>query len=76
MSMYLHYHDYLLDGRWVVTRDMDEDDKEAVLRNKGDGFDDEECPENEGWKWELRSNRTPAGWLPVTGVKLEQYKTV
>ena len=56
--VYLHYHDYILDGRWVVTENIDSDDKSAVLRNKGDGWDDEECPEKETYQWELRSKRS------------------
>ena len=56
--VYLHYHDYIIDGRWVVTENIDSDDKTAVVRNKGDGWDDEECPEKETFKWELRSKKT------------------
>ena len=56
--VYLHYHDYILDGRWVVTENIDSDDKSAVVRNKGDGWDDEECPEKETYQWELRSKRS------------------
>merc|ERR1712013_428139 len=58
-SMYLHYHDYLLDGRWVLTPGLDDDDRTALVRNLGDGFDDEECPERESWKWDMRSTRAP-----------------
>ena len=29
------------------------------MRNLGDGFDDEECPERESWTWEMRSTRAP-----------------
>ena len=57
LRVYLHYHDYILDGRWVVTENIDSDDKSAVVRNKGDGWDDEECPEKETYQWELRSRR-------------------
>ena len=57
IRVYLHYHDYILDGRWVVTENIDSDDKSAVVRNKGDGWDDEECPEKETYQWELRSRR-------------------
>ena len=76
--MYLHYHDYLLDGRWVLTPGLDDDDRTALVnifkrreramlhlnlhhqvRNLGDGFDDEECPERESWRWEMRSTRAP-----------------
>ena len=60
IRVYLHYHDYILDGRWVVTENIDSDDKSAVVRNKGDGWDDEECPEKETYHWELRSRR--GGW--------------
>jgi len=28
-----------------------------VVRNRGDGFDDEECPEKETFGWELRSKK-------------------
>ena len=57
--VHLHYHDYLLDGRWVVTADLDSDDTAAVVRNLGDGWDDEECPEKETYVWQLRSRRAP-----------------
>ena len=57
--VYLHYHDYLLDGRWVVTEDINSDDKSAVVRNLGDGWDDEECPEKESYVWQLRSKKAP-----------------
>ena len=57
IRVYLHYHDYILDGRWVVTENIDSDDKSAVVRNKGEGWDDEECPEKETYQWELRSRR-------------------
>ena len=30
-SMYLHYHDYLLDGRWVLTPGLDDDDRTALV---------------------------------------------
>ena len=29
--MYLHYHDYLLDGRWVLTPGLDDDDRTALV---------------------------------------------
>ena len=58
VRVYLHYHDYIIDGRWVVTENIDSDDKSAVVRNKGDGWDDEECPEKETYNWELRSKKT------------------
>ena len=58
VRVYLHYHDYIIDGRWVVTENVDSDDKSAVVRNKGDGWDDEECPEKETYNWELRSKKT------------------
>ena len=57
--MYLHYHDYIIDGRWVVTENIDSNDETAVVRNRGDGFDDEECPEKETFGWELRSKKAP-----------------
>ena len=63
LRVYLHYHDYILDGRWVVTENIDSDDKSAVLRNKGDGWDDEECPEKETFQWELRSKRSGTDFL-------------
>ena len=59
IRVYLHYHDYLLDGRWVVTEDINSDDKTAVVRNLGDGWDDEECPEKESYVWQLRSKKSP-----------------
>ena len=31
LSMYLHYHDYLLDGRWVLTPGLDDDDRTALV---------------------------------------------
>ena len=58
-SLFLHYHDYILDGRWVVTENVDSNDENAVVRNRGDGFDDEECPEKETFGWELRSKKAP-----------------
>jgi len=72
-SMYLHYHDYLLDGRWVLTPGLDDDDRTALVRNLGDGFDDEECPERESWRWEMRSTRAP-GHLQID-LKLAILKT-
>ena len=33
------------------------------MRNLGDGFDDEECPERESWRWEMRSTRAPGDFL-------------
>jgi len=72
-QVYLHYHDYILDGRWVVTENIDSDDKSAVVRNKGDGWDDEECPEKETYHWELRSRRGDARWVKDSQVKLEKY---
>jgi len=72
--VHLHYHDYLLDGRWVVTADLDSDDTAAVVRNLGDGWDDEECPEKETYVWQLRSRRAPdAGWIGDSQLRLEQY---
>ena len=58
--LFLHYHDYILDGRWVLTEDMDSNDKTSVVRNRGDGLDDEECPEKETFGWELRSSKAPS----------------
>jgi len=72
-QVYLHYHDYIIDGRWVVTENIDSDDKTAVVRNKGDGWDDEECPEKETYNWELRSKKTDAGWIKDSQLKLEQF---
>ena len=57
--LFLHYHDYIIDGRWVLTQDIDSNDETAVVRNRGDGLDDEECPEKETFGWELRSKRAP-----------------
>jgi len=73
-QVYLHYHDYLLDGRWVVTEDINSDDKTAVVRNLGDGWDDEECPEKESYVWQLRSKKSPdAGWIGDSQLRLEQF---
>jgi len=73
-SVFLHYHDYFLDGRWVVTAGLDDDDTTAVLRNLGDGFDDEECPERESYSWQLRFSRAPdAGWRADREVRLEHF---
>lgn len=73
-QVYLHYHDYILDGRWVVTEDLDSDDKSAVVRNLGDGWDDEECPEKESYVWQLRSRKNPdAGWIGDSQLRLEQF---
>merc|ERR1719481_486301 len=73
-SMYLHYHDYLLNGRWVLTASMDSNDRTAVVRNKGDGFDDEECPERETTGWEMRSKRAPEpGWWEDKEVRLLNF---
>ena len=88
--MYLHYHDYLLDGRWVLTPGLDDDDRTALVRlrllyvsshffinvhlqvrNLGDGFDDEECPERESWGWEMRSTRAPGVGIFITGTRSE-----
>ena len=57
--VYLHYHDYILDGRWVVNENINSDDKTAFVRNLGDGWDDEECPEKETYSWQLRSRKAP-----------------
>ena len=43
----------------MVTADLDSDDTAAVVRNLGDGWDDEECPEKESYVWQLRSRRAP-----------------
>jgi len=73
-SMYLHYHDYLLDGRWVLTPGLDDDDRTALVRNLGDGFDDEECPERESWRWEMRSTRAPGtGWREDGEITLKHF---
>jgi len=73
-QVYLHYHDYILDGRWVVTENIDSDDKSAVVRNLGDGWDDEECPEKESYVWQLRSKKAPdAGWIGDSQLRIEQY---
>ena len=63
--VYLHYHDYILDGRWVVTENIDSDDKSAVVRNLGDGLDDEECPEKESYVWQLRSKKAPGEFKTI-----------
>jgi len=73
-SVFLHYHDYLIDGRWTVTQDVDSDDFASVIRNKGDGFDDEECPEKETTRWEYRSKKAPdAGWHSGDDLKLVPF---
>jgi len=44
------------------------------VRNLGDGFDDEECPERESWRWEMRSTRAPGtGWREDGEVLLKHY---
>ena len=43
----------------MVTQDINSDDKTAVVRNLGDGWDDEECPEKETYVWQLRSKKAP-----------------
>ncbi|XP_023330155.1 uncharacterized protein LOC111702633 isoform X2 [Eurytemora carolleeae] len=73
-SLYLHYHDYIIDGRWVLTEGLDDDDTNALLRNKGDGLDDEECPEKETYTWETRSQKAP-GWFSDKDIKLEPFQT-
>merc|ERR1711915_755749 len=73
-TLFLHYHDYILDGRWVLTEDMDSNDKTSVVRNRGDGLDDEECPEKETFEWELRSSKAPrVGWFKDPELVLEKY---
>merc|ERR1719323_2206206 len=58
----------------VVTENIDSDDKSAVVRNLGDGWDDEECPEKESYVWQLRSKKAPdAGWIGDSQLRLEQY---
>ena len=60
-----------------------------MVRNRGDGFDDEECPEKETFGWELRSKKAPgkilecleydtiyltdAGWFKDFQLKLEKF---
>ena len=60
-----------------------------MVRNRGDGFDDEECPEKETFGWELRSKKAPgkileyleydtiyltdAGWFKDSQLKLEKF---
>ena len=44
----------------MLTEDIDSNDKTAVVRNRGDGLDDEECPEKETFGWELRSSKAPS----------------
>jgi len=71
-SLFLHYHDSLFDGRWVVNYDMDKDDDTAHVRNRGDGLDDEECPEKETYDWEFRKLRG-GHWSKDSDVKLEKF---
>ena len=73
--VYLHYHDYILDGRWVVTADLDSDDTAAVVRNLGDGWDDEECPEKESYVWQLRSRRAPGAGNTVLVAMFDEAST-
>merc|ERR1712013_860630 len=72
VGLYLHYHDHLLDGRWVVTTTIDSHGADGLVRNLGDGLDDEECPEKETWGWQFRSRKTP-GWLTDMEVQLKWY---
>jgi len=73
-SLFLHYHDYIIDGRWVLTESIDSNDKTAVVRNRGDGLDDEECPEKETFEWELRSTKAPrVGWFKDSQLVLEKF---
>merc|ERR1712013_750562 len=45
-----------------------------VFRNRGDGLDDEECPEKETFGWELRSSKAPKmGWFKDTELVLEKF---
>jgi len=58
----------------VLTQNIDSDDKTAVVRNLGDGWDDEECPEKETYVWQLRSKKNPdAGWIGDSQLRLEQF---
>jgi len=75
-TLFLHYHDYIIDGRWVVTENVNSNDDTAVVRNRGDGFDDEECPEKETFEWELRSQKSPdAGWFKDSQLTLVKWLT-
>ena len=90
VGLYLHYHDLLIDGRWVVTTNIDSHGADGLVRNLGDGLDDEECPEKETWGWQFRSRKTPgkkmrsedskvlslfSGWLTDMEVTLTWYNT-
>jgi len=45
-----------------------------IVRNLGDGWDDEECPEKETYVWQLRSKKNPdAGWIGDSQLRLEQF---
>jgi len=71
-EVYLHYHDYILDGRWVITEGLDDDDSVAVLRNLGDGLDDEECPEKDPKITSLNATlHTLLGEMVVVAVQSE-----
>jgi len=46
----------------------------CLVRNLGDGWDDEECPEKETYVWQLRSKKAPdAGWIGDNQLRLEKF---
>jgi len=55
-----------------VTTTIDSHGADGLVRNLGDGLDDEECPEKETWGWQFRSRKTP-GWLTDMEVQLKWY---
>jgi len=80
-SMWLHYHDYAWGfgrdgGGWYLSGNVDDGEKASLMRNLGDGWDDEECPELETTPWQFTTDRYNAGtkkkvaWTDATGVKV------
>ena len=59
----------------MVTADLDSDDTAAVVRNLGDGWDDEECPEKESYVWQLRSRRAPGAGNTVLVAMFDEAST-
>jgi hypothetical protein len=78
-SMWLHYHDYWVGrggGGWYLSANENDGEKASLMRNKGDGMDDEECPELETTPWQFTTDTYNAGtkkkvaWTEATGVKV------